>query len=399
MNNYEFTNNVKILYGENVLSSRLSKELKILGAERVLLLSGPVLNKLGVVDRVKQAIEIDGVKAQVVFIDIPNDSGLDIVENIAGVYRFNGCDSIVAVGGGSVMDTAKGVKLLISQRSHSMEQLLGMDMVLRGESIPFILIPTTSGTGSEVTNVSVITDKSTDTKLEFITDEVLPDVCILDASMTLTLPQKATLTTAFDALTHAIESYTGLQKNPLSDRFAVMSIQLFAETIEKVLDNPSDNQLRLKMALSSTLAGVSFSNSMVGAVHAIGHALGGECHIAHDVAMAILLPYVMEYNLSHSGELYGELLFYLDNDSYMNTEKNERGKKLIESIRKLYYRLADLVGAPKDLASLGVSDKSFDKIAYKALRDGAILTNAKSINEDDIKKILYNAYIINEERL
>lgn len=389
---YEFLNNVKIIYGTDVLKDALPECLIELGAKRILLISGPVLNKLGAVDRVKSAIEDKGINIQAIFIDVPNDSSIDTVNKIAGVYRFNNCDSIVALGGGSVIDTAKGVKLLLASGEKSLNDIMGLNMVNKLPKLPFVVIPTTSGTGSEVTAVSVISDTKRDTKLEFMSAELLPDVCLLAPELLYTLPAKATLLTAFDTLTHAVEAYTCRQKNPLSDAAAQKSIEFLGANIRNAVQNGNDYNGRLAMMLSSALAGEAFSNSMVGAVHAIAHALGGVCHLPHDAAVAIMLPWVMEYNLDVSGEYYAELLWYIAGEEvYASFDKDRRAQAFIDYIRNLYNELAILTNAPRTLADLGVSADDFDKIATKALHDGAMMTNPKSMGVAEITSLLRRA--------
>lgn len=390
---YEFENKVKILSGKSAAMQFLPDELMAMNCRAVLLISGPVLNKIGIVDKIKSYCDDKGVVIKAIFIDVPNDSSLNVVEQLVKLFRFNGCDSIVAIGGGSVIDTAKGVKLVLEQNGTSLRDMMGLDMVKHGREVPFIVLPTTSGTGSEVTRVTVISDTDKGVKLEFGTADVMPNVCILDTELTVTLPPRATLLTAFDALSHAIEAYTSTQKNPLSDTMAILAIDKIHNYIKTAVMDGGNIRARRSMSLAATLAGLSFSNSMVGAVHAIGHALGGECHIAHDQAMALLLPPVMKFNYSHVGYLYGELLFYLVDESvYASTDKNERGYKTISAIREMYIDLATMTNAAKSLKELGVKREQFDNIIHKALRDGARLANVKDFNADDVRAILNEIY-------
>ena len=307
---FEYQNAVKLLCGENALD-RLADELRHLGAARPLMLTDAVLAKIGVAAQVSELMAAEGCPAAEVFSDIPVDSSLAVVNNITRFYRERGCDAIVAVGGGSVIDTAKGVRLVLSQEKDDILSLSGVENLHRGRHIPFIVVPTTAGTGSECTGVAVIRNDAQGVKMEFLSPFVEPDVAVLDVRMTLRLPARATAGTGMDALVHAIEACTCLQNNPLSYAHGTSAIRLIAQNLIEATRNGGNREARLAMALAATQAGIAFSNSMVGAVHAIGHALGGVCHVPHAEAMNILLPHVMRCNLSHAATGYAELLPYM----------------------------------------------------------------------------------------
>ena len=191
---FEFQNAVKLLCGELALE-RIAIELELMGAERPLMLSDAVLTKIGTLAVVIQAMESEGVTPAAVFTEIPVDSSLAVVNKIAAFYREQGCDSIVAVGGGSVIDTAKGVRLVLSQNRQDILSLSGLDNLVRGRHIPFVVVPTTAGTGSECTGVAVIRNDDNGVKMEFLSPYVEPDVAVVDPRMTMGLPPKATATT------------------------------------------------------------------------------------------------------------------------------------------------------------------------------------------------------------
>ena len=291
---YEFQNTVKICSGDRALEN-ISYELEERNVSRPMILSDKVLENIGAVNTVLKAMM--GTHPGFVFCDIPADSSFEVVARIASLYRQHRCDSVVAIGGGSVIDTAKGVCMAVGTHAKSLTEIMGMERLKQWKRIPYIAIPTTSGTGSEVTSVAVISDTDHNVKAEFISRHLLPDVAILDARMLATMPQRITASTGMDALCHAIEAYSCLQKNPLSDAYAVSAIKMISEYLPKAVKNGHNKEARLAMANASLMAGTAFSNSMVGGVHAIGHALGGICHVAHGDAMNILMPYVMAYNL------------------------------------------------------------------------------------------------------
>ena len=384
-------NSVKIISGEGALEN-IAFELINLKASKPLILTTNSMIKHGQIDIITKALKDAKIDVGLVFKDIPQDSSVDVVNKISKLYRENNCDSIVAVGGGSIIDTAKGVNILVSTDSTDLIDQMGLEIV-GGSLNPLIVIPTTSGIGSEATLVSVIADPSRQLKLEFISYSLLPDVAILDHRMTESLPPKLTASTGIDALTHSIEAVTGFQKNPLSTVYALTSIELISKYLKSAVENGKDKEARLAMSNASLMAGVAFSNSMVGIVHAIGHALGSVSHVAHSDAMSILLTHCMELNLSHCEEAYGRILLAFSGpDIYSQTPKKERGKRCIEEVRHYIMDLNQMSGLPIRLRDVGVKKEDFGKIANTALNDGASLTNPVQVSYDRIIKILDKAY-------
>lgn len=389
---FEFQNAVKLLCGELALE-RISIELEHLGASCPLVLSDAVLCKIGTLEQVTEAMQSEGITAGATFTDIPVDSSLAVVNKIAAYYREKGCDSIVAVGGGSVIDTAKGVRLVLSQDTDDILAISGVENLTRGKHIPFVVVPTTAGTGSECTGVAVIRNDANGVKMEFLSPFVEPDVAVIDPRMTLGLPPKATASTGMDALVHAIEACTCQQANPLSTAYGTAAIRMIAENVEKATRNGGDKKARFSMALASTMAGIAFSNSMVGAVHAIGHALGGVCHVPHAVAMTILLPHVMRYNLSHCAEAYAALLPWLAGmDTALKTPAEQRAEAAIAFIEALGKRLNTICGLPLTLSDAGVQKEAFAKVAEFAVNDGALIVNPRAASEEQVVEILNAAY-------
>lgn len=389
---YEFQNSAKILSGKFALEN-IPNELKGFNAKKVLVLSDKKLEKIGTIQILIDAISDKNVEIGGIFTDIPQDSSIDVVDIIVGKYKELKCDSIIALGGGSVIDTAKGVRMVLSQEKENIMDLCGCELISYGKHIPFIAIPTTSGTGSEATLVAVILNKIQNVKMEFISYFLVPDVAVLDSRMTLTLPKKITASTGMDALCHAIESYTCLQKNPMSDAYAISAIEIIRDNIEIAVKEPNNQDARLEMANASLMAGVAFSNSMVGLIHAIGHALGGVSRVPHGDAMSILMPHCMRFNKDKLEKQYAKLLLYIAGEEVLiNTPKEKRADKTIETIENLLNRLNKLSGLPTKLSDTGVKKENFDKIARKALNDGAMIVNPKHVTYDDVIEILNKAY-------
>lgn len=389
---YEFQHSTKMISGKFSLEN-IPTELSMMGAGHPMILSDHVLYQIGTLSLVCDAIGSGDISIGAVFHEIPADSSSAVVNEIAKIYRREGCDSLVAVGGGSVLDTAKGVRMLLSNRAEDIMELLGCEILHRGHHIPFVAVPTTSGTGSESTLVAVIRNAVSGMKMEFISYYLQPDVTVLDARMTLTLPAKMTASTGLDALCHAIEACTCLQKNPLSDAYGTAAIRMIGEYLERAVKNGKDQKARLGLANASTMAGAAFSNSMVGMVHAIGHALGGICHVPHGDAMTILLPHCMEYNMDKLSKGYGELLLYMEGpEAYAATSEEERGTAMVKSVRSLEGRLHGLCGIPLTLKEAGVEKKDFEAVAKAAVNDGAMIVNPKQVDKEDVLMVLEKAY-------
>ncbi len=389
---FEFQNAVKLLCGELSLE-RIPLELETLGATRPLLLSDTMLAKIGTMGLVENALRSEGCEPGGTFTDIPVDSSLKVVNSIAALYRELGCDALVAVGGGSVIDTAKGVRLVLSQDSDDLLAISGLENLPRGSHIPFIVVPTTAGTGSECTGVAVIRNDETQVKMEFLSPFVEPDVAVLDPRMTEGLPPKATASTGMDALCHAIEAATCLQANPLSTAYAIAAIELIAQNLTEATKNGRNRRARFAMAVASTMAGIAFSNSMVGAVHAIGHALGGVSHVPHAVAMGILLPHVMRYNMERTAGNYARLLPALaGTEAALATPAAERGEAALRAVQSLGKELAAACNLPLTLHEAGVDKADFPRIARVAVDDGAIIVNPRALDEAQVIDILNAAY-------
>ena len=389
---YEFQNAAKILSGELALEN-IPHELKTLGVNKVLILTDKTLEKIGSLKTLIDAIGNRGITIANVFTDIPQDSSIEIIDNVVTKYKELECEGIIALGGGSVIDTAKGARMVLSQDKENIMDLAGCELISYGKHIPFVAIPTTSGTGSEATLVAVILNKVQNIKMEFISYFLVPDVAVLDPRMTLTLPPKTTASTGMDALCHAIEGYTCLQKNPLSDAYATSSMEIIRDNLIEVTQNGENKQKRLAMANASLMAGVAFSNSMVGIIHAIGHSVGAVARVPHGDAMAILMPNCMRFNLDKLQSEYAKLLLYIGGEEvYIETPAEQRAGKTIECIESLLQELHKISGLPTTLSQAGVKKEDLHTIAEKSLNDGAMIVNPKQANYEDVMKILEESF-------
>lgn len=389
MKNFEFLNPVQMVCGEESIHNHLGKLAQNVGMKNVIVISGPVISKLGITDFVVQSLAEKGVNTSCKWTNVPNESSLGTVKEICGAYTQNNCDGIVAVGGGSVLDTAKTVKLVLSQDGQSVDKIFGYDMVKSTKKVPLIAIPTTCGTGAETTRVAVILGETTGTKEEIISDILLPDIAVLDPKMLETLPQKSVLLTAFDGLAHAIEGYCGKGKNAFSDEFALLAIKLILNGLQDYFSESSSTKGRCDLLKGAYYAGVSFSNSMVGAVHAIAHSIGSELNVTHDFAVATLLPYVLKYNIEESKKEYAklyEILFAKSKDLII--AEMDKAERFVCEIAKIFLNYTSKIGGIPNFKECGLDDDKYETIAKLAISDGAILTNAKYMGYNDIINIL-----------
>lgn len=385
---YEFSCPVKIVSGLKALSN-LPYEMELLGAKRALVVTDPGVVGAGLIKLVQGVFEGSGKEIGAIYDRTPPDSSAKVVNEVAQIFKDKQCDCFIAVGGGSSIDTTKGANMIVTEGTNDLKKFLGAER-LKKQMKPFIAVPTTAGTGSEVTLAAVIYDEDTKTKMTFTSYHLLPQVAILDPKMTLTMPPKITAATGMDALTHAIEAYYCLQKNPISDTFSIAAIKLIMENLIKCIEHAEDEQARLAMANAALIAGISFSNSMVGVVHSLAHACGGVARVPHGIANAILLPWGMEYNLEKSAEDIAELAPYLGAKS--DGSVMERAKAAVSAVRELGKKLKNLTGLPTTLKEAGVPEGHLETIAKHTLNDGALTYNPEEVTYEDALDLLKKAY-------
>jgi len=396
---YEFCCRVKLVAGHDALE-KIPALLADMGAKKPLIITDKGVAAAGLVDIVVNALK-DGIAIGGIADNVPPDSDLKVVNQLAGLYRDNACDAIIAIGGGSVMDTAKGVNIVVSENATDLMAFSGIGSLKRHLK-PLFAVPTTAGTGSEVTQVAVIKDHEKHIKMAFGSYFLLPDVSILDSRMTMTMPPFITAMTGMDAMSHAIEGYYCLQKNPLSDAHSLAAVNMIYKYLPMVTKNSSDKEGRLAMAVGACLAGISFSNSMVGLVHNLGHATGSVCGVPHGICMAILLPYGLEYNMHKCEEAIAELLLPMAGEEiYLKTPKAERADKVVSLIRQMNSDLNSLTDGRHARYFSEVKDRDgkqmvprevLPQIARAALCDGASVYNPEDTDFEDNLIVLEAAW-------
>ncbi|RZG79568.1 iron-containing alcohol dehydrogenase [Acinetobacter sp. WCHAc060033] len=389
---YEFFCPVKVIAGHAALE-HIPYELSSLGAKRPMIITDKGVRANNLLAPIEAAFTSTDVEISFIFDDVPPDSSLETVRAVAQAYRTNNCDAIIAVGGGSVIDTSKAANILVTEGGDDLTKYSGAHNLPRPLK-PFFVIPTTSGTGSEVTMVAVVSDNQKNVKMPFASNYLMPNAAILDPRMTQTLPPHLTAMTAMDAMTHAVEAYTCMAANPISDAYATAAIKKVSASLFNVLDNPTDADGRLELAQASTMAGIAFSNAMVGLVHSLGHALGAVAHLPHGLCMNLFLPYVLEFNKEVNGHKIADLLLPLAGaDIYAQTPANQRADKAIAYINTMRDRIYALTKLPRTLSETGkITKEQLDEVADKALNDGSIIYNPKEATFKDLKSILEKAW-------
>lgn len=395
---YEFFNSVKIISGYKALEN-IPFELSRVGAKRPIIITDQGVKQAGLVNVVIDSFGGTNTVIGAVFDETPQDSSNIVVNQIASIYRAQKCDSIIAVGGGSVIDTAKGVNIVITEETDDLLKFMG-NFRLNKPMKPFIVIPTTAGTGSEVTMAAVIANPEKNIKMQFTSDLILPKVAVLDPRMTVSMPPKITAATGMDALTHAVEAYVGPQKNPVSDAFAVAAIELIRNNLVDAVSDGSNKDLRLAMANASLLAGVAFSNSQTALIHGLAHANGGLCHVPHGIANAILLPFGLEFYIEKGPKTKSKvktnienlLLAFVGPEAFVKVPVAERAKATVAAIRKITDELNKLSGIPLRLREAGVPEDKLGQIAQATIDDGTAAFFPVEVSHEEALSVLKAAY-------
>ena len=386
---FEFYNPTKVIYGPGIASD-FKTELDVLGASKYFIVSDKVIKDIGIVERLIDDLNRTGIEIAGVFLDVPQNSEVKAVNLCAEKAKISGAEGLIAVGGGSVIDTAKAANILICEGGDLIEDHSGAQTLIKPLR-PLVAIPTTAGTGSELTMVAVIYDEENSIKMAFTDKFLLPDLAVLDPELTTSMPPSLTASTAMDAMTHAMEAYVGLQWSPISDALACSAVELICQNIVQSTQNGDDIEARGSLQVASAMAGIAFSHSMVGCVHGMAHAVGGICQVPHGIANGILLPHGLEYNFEEISEKLARLAYFMGEEvSGLNSD--DRARRVIESVRKLTGKLNELGALPLKLREVGVSEEQLPEIAEAAVMDGSSFYNPREVIAEEILVHLKNAY-------
>ncbi|MCG8908680.1 iron-containing alcohol dehydrogenase [Pseudomonas sp. DP-17] len=385
MQPFSFATTAQILC-ESGSAARLGELCRERGAQRVLIVTDPGITRLNMLDGVLPGFSMAGVSVEV-FDQVLADPPESIVLDAADQARRMAAQLVIGFGGGSSMDVAKLVALLAHpQATQGLKDVFGVGNA-RGPRLPLIQVPTTAGTGSEVTPIAIVTTGET-TKMGVVSPHLLPDLAVLDAELTLGLPPAVTAATGIDAMVHAIEAYTSkLKKNPLSDLLAREALRLLALNLDEAVHNGRNREARQAMLLGACLAGQAFANAPVAAVHALAYPLGGHFHIPHGLSNALVLPEVIRFNAPNAGPLYAELAPLL---------LGQRLRSDADRTEQFIAELADLSprsGLPSRLRDAGVPEDSLPRLAADAmLQQRLLVNNPRDVSESDALAIYRAAF-------
>ncbi len=354
-----------------------------LNARKVLIVSDPGVIAAGWLQELQDNLDEAGVR-HILFDQVtPNPRDHEVMAGVA-LYHQAACDVIVALGGGSVIDCAKGISVIASNGGHILDYE-GVDAIpLPGQ--PLICIPTTAGTAADISQFAIINAIERRTKIAIISKIVVPDVALVDPETTLTMPADLTAFTGLDALTHAIEAFVSSASSPMSDVHALAAIRGVRQHLLAAVSNPGDLVAREQMMLASLQAGMAFSNASLGATHAMAHSLGGYLDLPHGECNALLLPAVVDFNYNGAEERFIQIGLALG----LDMKRGNSAQKLLRIMDDIN-GLRHQVGIKGGLADRGVSSGSVPDLAEHAIRDSCIYTNPRRASRSDLRTIYAEA--------
>lgn len=374
MKEFSFSVPQEIIVGKGSLA-RLPEAAEKLGGKHGFIISGPHLNKMGIVASCSESLENAGIKVDA-YTETEGNPSVETVEKAAAAFCKSGADFIIALGGGSPMDVAKAVGV-VARYGGSITEYEGGDRV-PGDIIPLIAIPTTAGTGSEVTAFSVITDHSRNYKLTVFSYKLIPAYAILDPELLTTAPVSVAAACGIDAMVHALEAYISKDASPFSDAMAEKALELIGKNIRRYVADRTDIEAAEAMITGSLFAGIAFSWARLGNVHAMSHPVSAYFDVPHGVANAILLPTIVEYNaLADRGK-------YLKLFNYISLTPASEAEFEPFMLVDLLTELNEQLGIPGSLGEVGVTADKFDAMADDAMKSGNIAVNPRSTIKKDV---------------
>lgn len=363
---------------------KIAEEIKKSRIYKPLLVTDPGIIRTGLVAKTAEILKEEHIDFAL-FQDVEPNPSASVVEEGFKIFQREGCDSLLALGGGSSIDTAKAIGILKSNGGKIMDYE-GMGKV--GKRIPWMVsIPTTYGSGSEVTSFTVITDRKRKFKAAIGSPLIIPDLALVDPELMVALPHHIAASVGLDALCHAVESYCSRIATPFSEMLALKAIQLISQNVVRAVESDSDIEATFNMAISSTMAGMAFSLSRLGLVHAMSHPLGGMYGIPHGVANALLLPYVMEYNSQAMPDKYADIaeVMGIEVKNMSNTEAAAKAVQRVAFLR-------DSLGVPAKLSSLGIRTEDIPRMAEDTMKSGNVKVNPRETNLKDIIALYEKAF-------
>lgn len=380
---YQFQTPTKIISGIGS-TAEIIKELNDLHAKKVLLITDPGLVQAGVAQQVVEMLKQAAVEVEI-FDAVEPDPSIQVATKAAEMAKNVKANVLIALGGGSAIDTAKSAALLVTNGGY-LKDYAGVNKVVK-PILPLIAVPTTAGTGSEVTIFAVMSDPEKQEKFTISSALIAPAVAVLDPLLTLKLPPSVTAFTGMDALTHAIEAFTSSIAQPATDALALSAIKLILKHLPVAVGRGDNIMARDGMLQASLLAGIAFNNAFLGLAHAIASPLGGHFHVPHGLANAVMLPYVMEYNLPTAVRRYAEIGCALGLQAVGDTPRAV-AEKTVAAITQL----ARDINIPEKLSNIGAKEELLPLVARDALKSIQLKFNVRNASEKEILALLQKAY-------
>ncbi len=374
----------RILFGLGAVE-KIGTEAQILKAKKILIITDPGVIQAGLLESITAPLQALGI-AFSIFDGVEPDPRIEVVEKSVEKAKQEGIDVIIGFGGGSSLDIAKVTSIMITNQA-KIDSFFGIDLV-PSPGLPVILVPTTAGTGSEVTPIAILSDTKEKLKKGIVSPTLFPEVAIVDPKLTVGLPPSVTAFTGMDALTHAIEAYVSINATDLSDLLAIGAMELISKNIRMAYANGENLSARSKMMEGSLIAGISFANAGVGAVHALAYPLGGEFHLAHGLTNTLMLPYIMRYNTLACPDRFARMAkaFGENIEGLSDLEAAEAAVKFVE-------RLSDDLRVPRRLRDVGVPENAIPGLAEAAMKVTRLLANnPRKMTLEDANAIYKSAY-------
>jgi alcohol dehydrogenase len=373
----------EFVFGRGALSLA-GRQAAGLGVRRALLVADPGLMAMGWPEAVRTSLREAGLEVRM-FTDLSSNPRDHEVMAGAEVFAREDCDALVAVGGGSAMDCAKAIGIVSANRRHILS-FEGVDNVER-PGPPLLCVPTTAGTGAEVSQFTIVTDTARRLKVAIASKTLIPDAALIDPETTVTMPPDLTAHTGLDALTHAVEAYVSNAHGPVTDLLALEAVRLIRAHLVRAIAVPDDMEARGGMLLASLYAGMAFSNAILGAVHALAHSLGGLLDLPHGQCNAILLDHVAEANFEAASERYEHIGTMLGAEIDPAAAPQDRKQAVLATLRAIKAE----AGVSMGLADLGVTPRNLRDLAESAAKDPCMLTNPRALSREEIETIYERA--------
>ena len=365
----------------------IGEEAKRRGFKKAFVVTDKDLVKFNMVDMVLKVLEAAQVPYEV-YDNVKANPTISNVQKGVEAFKASGADFIVAIGGGSPIDTAKGIGIIVKNPEFADVRSLEGVAPTKNKSVPIIALPTTAGTAAEVTINYVITDEENVKKMVCVDVNDIPVLSVVDAELMATMPKGLTAATGMDALTHAIEGFITKGAWVMSDMFELKAIELIAKHLEKAVNEPDNMEARDGMAVAQYIAGMGFSNVGLGIVHSMAHPLGAFYDTPHGVANALLLPYIMEFNAPAAGEKYREIAKAMGVKDVDSMSLEQAMNEAVEVVKQL--SLA--IGIPQKLCEIGVKEEDLEKLAFSAFNDVCTPGNPRDVSQEEILALYKKAY-------